>query len=159
MFAIIFILYFLGLIALDGTPERYFSGAQSVTPSDQTSIRVVDLHLISKALEKYKKTHRQYPISSEPMIGWDGLYSAYGESKFNWIDGLVPLYIHKLPRDPRMNENPMQQYFYTSDGANYKLISHAPDDCEKVMVSYPELIDPQRGCGAYGFWTRPAMLW
>lgn len=123
-------------------------------------IEVRDLLDIVYALERYKKDHRSYPISSAGTTGWDSVINRAGESRENWIKGLVPDYIEKLPRDPRLLDNSDQQYLYMSNGANYKLIAYNPSNCGAVKNSYPLLIDPKRrGCQAYGFWTKRASRW
>lgn len=122
-------------------------------------IEVRDLLEIAYALERYKRDHWSYPISSAGTKAWDGIKSNFGESREDWIRGLVPHYLDKLPRDPRMLDNGIQQYLYMSDGANYKLIAFKPSNCHLVKSSYPSLIDPKRGCQAYGFWSEGAASW
>jgi hypothetical protein len=111
--------------------------------------RVEDLTLLKGALEKYMKQHGQYPKSQ----GVDGLHSTWGRSGQDWIADLVPDYIDKLPRDPRNSELTEQQYLYISDGTDYKLIAHYPENCELVKANLPQLVDPIRDCWAIGFWT------
>lgn len=122
-------------------------------------IEVRDLLEIVHALERYKADHWSYPISSAGTKGWDGIISDFGESREDWIRGLVPNYLDKLPRDPRMLDSGAQQYLYMSNGANYKLIVRRPSNCELVKLSYPSLVDPRRGCRAFGFWTDGAVRW
>ncbi|MBF0480770.1 MAG: type II secretion system protein GspG [Desulfovibrionaceae bacterium] len=118
--------------------------------------RVSDLTSIKIALEHYYAKNNKYPES----IGFDGIYSYYGESREDWIKGIVPRYLARLPRDPRNNTDPSNQYLYNSNGQDYKLISHHPDDCEKVKLKHPEMIDPVRSpCNAYGYWTKNAANW
>ena len=134
--------------------------AQAVINSEKSQFtRVSDLGAIAYALERYKLKHQMYPISSNKGKGWDGLYSDYGLSKVNWIEGLVPEFLSALPRDPRLLIHGSYQYIYKSNGANYKLIAHSPDDCEEVREVHPQLIDPQRDCWSYGYWTPRAVLW
>jgi hypothetical protein len=120
---------------------------------------VRDLLEIAYALERYKVDNWSYPISSVGNKGWDGIKSDFGESREDWIRGLVPTYIDRLPRDPRMLDNGIQQYLYMSNGANYKLIAFKPSNCHLVELSYPSLIDPKRGCQAFGFWSEGAVHW
>lgn len=127
--------------------------------SDPKNLRLSDLSSIPYALEEYKIKHRSYPISSDGGSGWDGFYSKYGESRPDWIRGLVPEFLPSLPRDPRMNKQNSEQYLYRSDGANYKLIAHSPDDCNEVSKIFPMLVDPIRNCWAYGYWTVKAARW
>lgn len=121
-----------------------------------TPRRVADLSKIVIALERYKREHHSYPLSSP---GWDGIYSEYGESKPDWIAGLTPKYLESLPHDSGSDAQSTTQYLYRSDGANYKLISNGPDDCEQVKLKSPQLVDPMRDCRAYGFWTPRASDW
>jgi hypothetical protein len=130
-----------------------------IDPEDARFSRVSDLGLIAYALEKYKIKYRVYPISSEAGQGWDGLYSDYGLSKVDWIEGLVPEFLPSLPRDPRMLTYGSLHYLYRSNGAHYKLISHSPDDCEEVFKVYSQIVDPVRHCWAYGYWTPEAARW
>jgi hypothetical protein len=118
--------------------------------------RVRDLVAICAALESCREEHLTYPQSSG---GWDGLFSHWGQSKSEWISGLVPEYLRHLPRDPRCNDAPEQQYLYRSDGHDYKLISHSPEDYAYVKLWRPGLADPVREGWAYGFWTEGAISW
>ncbi|MFA7022767.1 hypothetical protein [Aliarcobacter sp.] len=95
------------------------------------------------------------PISQ----GFDGIYSKYGYSGNDWIKGLSPKYINKLPIDPRNTNNPSFQYLYKSNGKDYKLISHSPEDCKSVEKINKALIDPSRKCWAYGLWSDGAKDW
>ena len=151
----------------DGTVVTYdASKIRSITISDSPSVsslprtnfekRLADLTRIKNALEKYYQKNYAYPSTSGR---WDGLYSAWGQSKADWIPGLVPYYLKDLPRDPRMHTDNTQQYIYNSNGADYKLISHQPEDCDSVKRMNPALADPTRNCWAYGFWTKGATSW
>lgn len=130
-----------------------------IATSSAPSKSADDLVKIVIALTKYKTDHRSYPISSGQGKNWDGLYSRYGESRNNWIAGLAPDYIVRLPRDPRNSNSDIEQYFYKSDGANFKLIAHHPNDCNEVKKIAPQLVDPKRDCVAYGYWTKKAAGW
>jgi hypothetical protein len=114
-----------------------------------------DLNRIRKALAEYYRDNKRYPTSS----GLDGLYTNYGRSGEDWIQGLAPGYIEALPRDPRYTSDGDKQYFYISNGADYKLISHLAEDCEIAAKLDPELVDPVRNCWAYGYWTEGAANW
>ena len=118
--------------------------------------RISDLKQISTALALYYDNNNAYPNSGG---NWDGIYTCWGDSSTNWIVGLAPTYIGQLPRDPRNHTNCGEQYIYTSNGTDYKLISHQPEDCAAVKSSYPSLIDPGRDCWAFGYWTDGARSW
>src|SRR5690606_35516523 len=117
------------------------------------SVEVKDLLKLVYALDNYKQKNGIYPISSANGAKWDGVISSYGESRADWIRGLVPEYIDSLPQDPRMVDDGARQYIYKSNGANYKLIVHKADNCQLIKSSYPSLVDPVRDCFSFGFWT------
>jgi len=123
--------------------------------TDNYEKRINDLTQICRALDAYYQEHGSYPESK----GFDGLYAAWGESGKAWIKGLVPAYLSELPRDPRQNSNPKEQYFYRSNGKQYKLIAHGVEDCKTVQSIKPDMIDPKRDCWAYGYWTAGAAGW
>lgn len=120
-----------------------------------TRQRLLDLKSIKQALSQYYNDFGEYPHS----VGFDGLYTKWGRSGKKWITGLAPKYISNLPRDPRELKDPGKQYYYKSDGHDYKLISHQVEDCQIVESKLPERIDPERRCWAYGYWTKGAKSW
>lgn len=122
------------------------------TPYEQ---RMEDLKEVRSALAKYQREHKSYPQSQ----GWDGLYSKWGASSPQWIKGLVPDYIGELPRDPRHDDDPEHQYLYKSDGKDFKLITHRPEDFNTAKKANPKLVDPARSTWAWGYWTRQARDW
>lgn len=125
-----------------------------------TPERLVDLSNIVFALEIYKREHRSYPISANSGESWDSLFvESGGIANENWIKGLAPKYIDVLPTDPRKSSEYDQQYRYRSDGANYKLLSLRPDDCQYVKSILPKVIFHLGECWAYGFWTQGAAAW
>jgi hypothetical protein len=138
-------------------PERYTKNAVSVKGPVVSHFkkRLDDLGSIRKALGKYYKDNGKYPVSA----GFDGFYAKWGNQGLHWINGLTPKYIQLLPRDPRKVDDPNKQYYYKSNGRDYKLIGHMPEDCQRVKSKHPELIDPKRDCWAYGFWTEDAKAW
>lgn len=125
-----------------------------------TPKRIVDLHGIVIALEKYKRVKNMYPVSTSEGEGWDVLLSAAGDVNESWISGLVPNYLASLPINSAEKNIPgLGQYLYKSNGANYKLVAYRPDDCEYIKSKLPSIIDPRRDCSAYGFWTAGAVKW
>ncbi len=120
--------------------------------------RIDDLTRVKNALERYHADHHAYPKSQ----GWDGMNSAWGLNSKDWIPALVPRYIKELPRDPRGTDNIRHQYLYKSDGKDYKLIAHEPEDYWDVKPLYPEHIELVREkihAYGYGFWTDGAAAW
>ena len=122
----------------------------------RTTKRTADLSQLQKALEMYYNMNNAYPNSGG---NWDGIYTCWGDASENWISGLVPAYISRLPRDPRNHTNCGEQYIYNSNGIDYKLISHNPEECSEVKAKYLNLIDPARDCWAFGNWSPGAAGW
>lgn len=123
---------------------------------NHTRTRITNLQIIVKAIQAYARDHGTYPLSPS----FSGIYFTQNCLYNNWIPGLVPTYIESLPRDPRDDKNPSHQYLYASDGKDFKIISHLPEDCLSVKSKYPQLVDPVRSpCGAYGYWTPDAKNW
>lgn len=123
------------------------------------SVEVNDLLKVVYALELYRLDHWSYPVSSHKGRGWDGVFSTNGESREDWIQGLVPAYIEKLPRDRRLLSDGTRQYLYSSNGVSYKLLAHNADNCSVIKAELPSLVDPVRDCFAYGFWTKNYTRW
>lgn len=115
-----------------------------------------DILELKAALQKYNEDNKSYPKSSG---GWDAVIAPFGESKKDWIPGLVPKYIKELPSDPRKGNAPMEQYMYKSDGINYKLIAHFPLGMEEIINNHPELVDSIRPSWAMGVWSEGAKGW
>ncbi|TVM17297.1 hypothetical protein DPQ33_08915 [Oceanidesulfovibrio indonesiensis] len=119
------------------------------------AMRYYDFRSIRKALQAYKEKYGSYPVSSG---GWDGVKTLWGKEGKDWIPGLVPEFLPALPRDPRGNDNPTEQYLYKSDGIDYKLLAHRAEDSFAVRQVLPSLADPRREL-AYGIWTSGAAHW
>jgi hypothetical protein len=115
-----------------------------------------DIFELGKALKQYYHDNKSYPKSSG---GWDAITAIYGQSKEDWIPGLVPRYIKKLPVDPRRKKDPVKQYMYKSDGIDYKLIAHFPVGMDDIIKQYPQFVDPRRPSWAFGVWTEAAKNW
>lgn len=134
------------------------TGAITFRASEMTRYnqRVRDLSEIRDALEKYHQAKGSYP----PSQGFDGLFSIWGRSSADWIPGLAPTFIKKLPRDPALSEEKTPQYIYRSNGAGYKLLAHGAEaSCMIASRLNPELLDPLRRCFAFGYWSEGAQGW
>ena len=111
--------------------------------------RFADFSSVANALESYYKDHGAFPISN-------GSFSL----KSNWIPELVPDYLAAVPRDPRyLSSVENKQYLYISNGRDYKLVAHAPEDFGFVSMAFPERVDPRRKGYAYGMWSPGASEW
>lgn len=118
-----------------------------------------EIEALQAALENYHAEHGSYPKSSKDGLAWDGLYSKWGASTENWINGLAPQYVSTLPRDWRKSKRPDYQYLYRSNGRVYKIMNRRPPDCELAKIIMPEFIDPSRDCWAYSKWVGIARTW
>ena len=85
--------------------------------------RIQDLKSLQTALEAYYNDNGTYPLSCRGSGVWAGHCPDYGNCDTNYIVGLVPDYIPKLPIDPKWDSN-NYGYLYKSDGQDYMLITH-----------------------------------
>lgn len=116
------------------------------------SIRRETLHRLSGALELYYNDNNSYPTTT---VG----YSRSSLNPTDYIPGLVPKYLAKLPADPKQGLSILNwtgcvgqpaEYYYASDGRDYKLFSF----CAAEMGYSPDdpLNDPARDGGPL-YWT------
>ncbi len=127
-----------------------------VSPLSFFKRRLSDLESIKSSLEKFYLLNKKYPKSKN----WDGIYSLYGESGQNYIKGLAPKFISKLPIDPRKSTSGSENYLYKSNGKDFKIIAHdVREDILFIGDDYPSIIDPIRKGWAFGFWTEGAKNW
>lgn len=133
--------------------EEYNLIANEEVYKQQTMTNMISL---KKAIDEYFHDNHSYPESSG---GWDATVASYGESRKDWIRGLVPKYLKALPSDPRESQDEMKQFMYKSDGNDFKLLAHFPLGVEEVIKGHPELVDPRRPTWAYGFWSEGAKDW
>jgi general secretion pathway protein G len=87
------------------------------------SRRIQDIVQLRTALEMYYNANGSYP-SPNPYI-WGGVSTdPCGSNSTNYINGLVPTYIPKLPVDPGPAGS-CNGYLYNSNTIHYKLLIHA----------------------------------
>jgi len=112
--------------------------------------RKTDLSQLATALEMYRSNNDAYPSTS---LGWWGACSSYGSfpdtGATGYVPGLAPVYILKLPHDPRESQSfpPCSAtgstcYLYRSDGKDYKLLAHCAP--EVAVPSTDQFYDPTR---------------
>ena len=147
--------------------ENYFSenpSKMAVSEKKQISetriktnikIRLSDLKKLKIALQKYFTDSNSYPITA----GFDAVVAKWGDSRTDWIKGLAPKYIEKLPIDPECDNAGIKQYYYKSNGKDYKLIAHDTRNDIALRILDHQLIDPERSQWAYGYWTEGAKNW
>lgn len=117
------------------------------------TVRLDDLQRLQSALESFRRDAGAYPVAQYRSLGQPGVHPD------DWIPGLVPRYLTHLPRDPRLSGRSNLQYIYTSDGNDYKIIVHGPEDFGIVSKLHPEMIDPRRSTFSYAVWTQGAAQW
>jgi hypothetical protein len=122
--------------------------------NEYININAKDFSDLTNALEKFSSDSGFYPISSK----WSGFYSFDTLGSKVWIPGLVPVYLTKLPREPRKRAN-SSQYLYKSDGKNFKLINHDPPVLHGLDLPFPLLEDPLRKGFSVGCWSKGAENW
>jgi hypothetical protein len=115
-----------------------------------------DLQALKQALDHYYNDNKSYPNTGG---SWDGILSAFGKSKTDWIPGLAPKYIKELPIDPRKGKASLEQYMYQSDGKDFKLIAHYGVGITDVINNHPEMVDPIRPSWAFGIWSEGGKSW
>lgn len=124
--------------------------------------RIASLERITEALQKYRDEKGGYPLSAGNGASWSGV-GRQENGGADWLSGLVPDFLDKVPVDPRDGGNPYRQFVYKSNGNDYKLLALMPEDCPYTIERRPELSDPMRNvfhqCRAYGFWTPGATKW
>ena len=87
--------------------------------------RISDLKQIQNALAVYYGDHRSYPYTNGNWYGTCAYYGGYAD----WIPGLVPTYISKLPQDQSYDCSTYRTYLYASDGINYTVLDYnGPDN-------------------------------
>lgn len=128
--------------------------------NSREAVRVENLRILQTALELYYADYGAYPNTS--LVKY-GECSGYPD---NYIPGLSPKYIAKLPSDPSLNCGGItHSWFYQSDGINYKLITH-PELGIIRSVTDPASDngnDPCKLDGSpafhYAVWTPGAVCW
>jgi type II secretory pathway pseudopilin PulG len=109
------------------------------------------LFQLRSALEVFYNDNNSYPVTS----GWFSSEPSdvVTNNGGNWIPGLAPTYIQKLPRDPEGGPGDpaltagcsswKRAYLYQSDGQNYALLAH----CSPIPATWDStygLFDPNR---------------
>jgi len=97
--------------------------------------RISDIQEVRKALELYYLDHGAYPVVS----GWkgttEGCYTGPADSN-DAIPGLAPEYIPTIPEDPKPAAS-NYCYLYTSNGTDYKFMSHATLETKTLAPGEP----------------------
>ncbi len=118
---LLIVISIVGILSFVGVSS--FIAAQRAT---RDARRKADLREVKIALEQYYAENLSYPVAN-----WWGESSAAGSHTTDYIPGLVPNYIQKLPNDVHVNRTrlpcnngPQTGYMYRSDGTDYKLVAN-----------------------------------
>lgn len=130
------------------------------------SVRKADIKQLSSALELYFNDNASYPTT-----GIDLASMAYYSSDANsiavprpndYIPGLVPKYLSKLPQDPLGGPSDQgiicnngawhREFLYRSDGRDYKLLSLCAME-NGNFTKGDSLNDPARDGGPFAYWA------
>ncbi len=108
------------------------------------------LETVRTALEEYYTVNGKYPISEN----WDGVDSLWGKSTEDWIPGITPHYISKLPRiDEFVLIGEEASILYNSNGEEFKLIILNGELIDFALEYGEKYIDPKRG-DSVGVWSK-----
>ncbi|MBI2048713.1 MAG: type II secretion system protein [Parcubacteria group bacterium] len=107
--------------------------------------RKVELRQMQTALELYRSSNTAYPTTGGAWWGMSVNGGSRTTSGANaYIPGVTPTYISALPADPSGQTSGWSGYLYLSDGANYKLLSHAtgPESFPAVGETFYDPVRP-----------------
>lgn len=144
-----------------------YSGFSTVRQSARDQQRKTDLKEMQLAIERYKAQEGRYPESCRGADIWSGVVNEWfmcaGGSE-EYILGLVPDYIDKLPIDARAStydETSSQGYLYkvNSDGSEYKLMAHWTVEKDTIGAYTEEFARCPRQTGACTGVTPPTGIY
>ena len=146
-FTLIELLVVIGIIGLLATIITM--NVQSARQKARCGKRHADIVSLQAPLEAYYDVNKAYPNTSGawgtcPSFGSHDVYGSNG-----WIPNLAPTYIRRLPSDPNPSST-NRCYTYRSDGNNYKILAHQPQQDGCVLGdSKDTLYDPRRPTWAW----------
>lgn len=130
---------------------------------NRDTTRITNLEQLQIALEVYRSENYNYPKTFEPGGPLVKLMECSGQE---YIPGLAPKYILRLPSDPSLNCGGIaHSWVYASDGIDFKLITHPQGKY------FSQFRDPAWDGGSdyciidgpesfhYGVWTPKAVCW
>ena len=172
---LVIVISIISLLAIMG-----ISSYGSIQQNARNAKRKSDLKEIQKALESFKARNGFYPVTTSSP-GHPSGHKWYAQCNYNdapnavvgnmagdnMIPGLAPVFIPKIPTDPRNSTvNPQRSagcssgdcggcananhncYKYVSNGTDYKLVAHCTP--EGTLTSDDPFYDPQRYQSANG---------
>lgn len=123
--------------------------------------RIGDVAAIRDAFEAYKAANGAFPADADARKGQPSTYIGRPgiAGARTWVEDLAPPYLDAIPMEPRTLDAEGRHYLIFSDGTDFKVIAHGPEDVACVQARRPEMSDPRRPLHAYGFWTAGAANW
>lgn len=138
---VIGVLAAITVVAYNGIQQRaLFSSYQS------------DIKLLDNAIKMYHAENGTYPYSGATGSCWTNQTTGTG----NFIVGLVPNYISKIPDVPAHNGGSnYYAYCFTAYGANYKVIRLVVggQTLPAIESNGNPNIDPTRPTRGWGYWS------
>ena len=138
---VIAVLAAITIVAYNGIQARaLFSSYQS------------DIKIIDKAIKMYHADNGNYPHTGTTGSCWTNQATGTG----NFITGLAPIYISKVPSTPAHNGgNNYYAYCFTAYGADYKVIRLVVggQTLPTIESTGNPNIDPTRPTRGWGFWS------
>jgi general secretion pathway protein G len=96
--------------------------------------RQADVRTVGAAIELYKNKYGRYPEGCNAAGSWSGHSAAHACASGNqFIVGLAPEFMPRLPLDPKLNgTNSGYAYLTNTDGTVYKFIAYRTVETEVV---------------------------
>jgi len=144
-FTLIELLVVIGIIGLLATIITM--NVQSARQKARCGKRRADIVSLQAPLEAYYDANKSYPNNNgtwwnSGSCPWGPGHDVTGPN--GWIPNLAPIYIRRLPSDPNPSSTD-RCYIYRSDGNNYKILAHQPQQDGCVLGdSKDTLYDPRR---------------
>ncbi len=129
--------------------------------------RKADLASLAMAIMAHEEVKEAYPSTGDVWFSSEPGDAAISNNNGNWVPGLVPEFLPKLPRDPNggrssiavCNNGEKRAFRYRSNGKNgFKLMTHC--SMEGPIIAGSENLDPIRPDRAFMICSGgPACSW
>jgi prepilin-type N-terminal cleavage/methylation domain-containing protein len=152
---LLIVIVVIGILAtITAVAYRNIQDRAQISKINQDLASANKLILVHKGLKGY------YPNGNS---SWRG-YTTFGALGNSYIPDVIPAYGTQLGAPTKFSAD--SDYIYYSNGSDYKLIFHdntsSPSSqklCPQVKAVTPALIDPQRDCWAWGYWSPGGANW
>lgn len=125
-----------------------YANVGSANPKARDVERQADLRNLQTAIEQFKQKNGRYPAAGCALVsGWSIESSACSE----YITGLTPDFLSKLPHDKKRSTNRGYAYATNADGSVYKIAALQTVESERVTNTHPmKRCDTSGICGTTG---------